>query len=145
IEAKLGLTRSILKYLATLMPQPRITLLTRSPIVERDVDIFRRFDDFRIHLSVTTDDDEVRKAFEPGCASIRRRLESLETLIESGVRAAANVCPLLPMRDPLAFSQKLFEIGVERIWVSGFHEGSGPFSSGTRDAAKRIAAQLGWS
>jgi DNA repair photolyase len=145
IEAKLGLTRSILSYLATLRPQPRITLITRSPIIERDIDVLQKLPEMWVHLSVTTDDDEIRKAFEPGCASIRRRLEAIENLSLAGVKVGANLCPLLPVREPLEFVREVKRRGAKKAWINGFHESSGPFASGTRDNAKSIARELNWT
>lgn len=145
IEAKLGLTRSILEYLATLRPAPRITVITRSPIVERDAELLASIPGLRVHLSITTDDDDVRKAFEPGCASIPRRLRALEALAKKGVTVGANLCPLLPTREPLEFVRLVHRLGAKRVWINDFHEGSGPFSSGTRDRAQTIAKEFGWT
>lgn len=145
VEAKLELTRSIVAYLATLRPQPRVYIISRSPLVTRDIDLFRGFSALRVNLSITTDDDEVRKAFEPGCPSIERRVGALGELIGSRVAAAASLAPLLPMRDPEAFVRRLYELGVRRIWTGTFHPGTEPFRAGTGALAREISGRMGWT
>lgn len=145
IEAKLQLTRSILEALAAIRPQPRVSVVTRSPLSERDIDVFRCFKSFRISMSITTDDDEIRKAFEPGCPSIQRRMQALEAIVRSGIDGHANLAPLLPMRDPLGHLRNLRSIGVKKVWINPFLKGSGQFSSSTRDAAFVLAEQMGWT
>lgn len=63
VERALGLTRGILEALAP--HQPRLVIQTRGPLVVRDADILARFGSVRVNLSIPTDDDEIRKAFEP--------------------------------------------------------------------------------
>jgi DNA repair photolyase len=145
IEAKLELTRSILSHLAKLRPQPSLSLITRSPLAERDTEVFRQFDDFRLHMSITTDDDEIRKVFEPGCPSIGRRLAALEAIARSGVRVAANLAPLLPTRDSGALLRRLCDMGVERLWVNTFLRSDRPFASSTGARALRLAEEMGWT
>lgn len=145
IEAKLRLTRSILETMAAMRPQPSVSVITRSPLSARDIDVFKKLESFRISVTITTDDDEVRKAFEPGCPSIGRRMEALATIAASGVNAHANLAPLLPLRDPLVHVGNIWRMGVRKVWINTFLKGSGPFSSSTGEAAFRIAEELGWS
>lgn len=145
IEAKIRLTRSILEALAAIRPQPRVSVVTRSPLSERDIDVFRRFESFRMSISITTDDDEIRKAFEPGCPSIHRRMQALEAIVKAGIDGHANLAPLLPMRDPLGHLRNLRKIGVKKVWINTFLKGTGPFTSSTKDEAFRIAEEMGWT
>lgn len=72
VERKLKLTRRLLEVLAS-GHRPKLVVQTRSPDVVRDKDLFRRIVDngghVQINLTVTTDDDEVRRTFEPYCPS----------------------------------------------------------------------------
>ena len=145
IEAKLRHTRAILEAMAEHRPQPSVGVITRSPLAARDIDVFKRFSSFRISITIGTDDDEVRKAFEPGAPGIGRRLEALEQIASAGVTTGVNLAPLLPMRDPIGHLRNLKRIGVEKVWVNTFLKGSGPFSSCTGDAAFRVAKELGWT
>ncbi|MGM3366965.1 SPL family radical SAM protein, partial [Escherichia coli] len=84
LEAKVELTREILKLLSQPEHQPTLVIQTRSPLVTRDIDLFRRFENLRVNLSITTDSDLVRRDFEPGCSSIERRLEAARELVAAG-------------------------------------------------------------
>jgi len=143
IEAKLELTRSLLPLLAE--RGASLAVLSRSPLVTRDIDLFKTFERINITMSITTDSDEVRKRFEPQCASIDRRFEALQELTEAGFRTTINVAPLLPLADPQSFAERILETGVSRVHINTFHEASGPFASGTRRPALAIAGELGWT
>lgn len=142
LEAKLEFTRAIVSHLAE--QQAHLIVQTRSPIAARDADLFARFDKVRVNMSITTDDDEIRRRFEPQCASVERRLEAVEKLKAAGIRVAVSVCPMLPMKDPAAFARRLMEIGVHSAYASYFHTGDRAFAAGTRDRAWELAREMGW-
>jgi len=79
-----------------------ITVQTRSPLVLRDVDLFRRSDNIEVGLSVTTADDGVRRLFEPNAPSIGERIKALEELHLAGIRTYAMIAPMLPGAEELA-------------------------------------------
>ena len=79
-----------------------ITVQTKSPLVLRDIDLFRRSDKIEVGLSVTSADDEVRKLFEPSAPSIKERLKTLEELHFAGIRTYAMIAPMLPGAEELA-------------------------------------------
>ena len=143
IEAKLELTRSLLPILAE--RGAHLAVLSRSPLVTRDIDLFEKFDQINITISITTDSDDVRKRFEPQCASIDRRFEALQQLTEAGFRTRINVAPLLPLNNARAFAERIIETGVSRVHINTFHEATGPFASGTRQPALAIAREMGWT
>ena len=143
IEAKLELTRSLLPILAE--RGAHLAVLSRSPLVTRDIDLFKQFDHINITISITTDSDDVRKRFEPQCASIDRRFEALQQLTEAGFRTRINVAPLLPLNNARTFAERIIETGVSRVHINTFHEATGPFASGTRQPALAIAKEMGWT
>ena len=144
VENKLQLTRSLLPILAR--RGARLTVQTRSPLVVRDIDLFQHFDHVRVNLSITTDNDDTRKQFEPGCASIDQRLGAAAQLAQSGIRTGISVAPMLPLNDPSAFARRLAETGAHSIWVNTFHSNTDrPFAAGTRPAALQLARQYGFS
>lgn len=142
IEAKIELTRDIVSVLAD--AEARLVVQTRSPLVARDIDLFSRFKNIRINMSITTDDDEVRQQFEPGCASIGRRLEAVARLKDAGLPVAVCVCPMLPMHDPEGFGRRMRKLGVDAISASWFHMNDKPFAAGTRDPALELIEATGW-
>lgn len=144
-EGRTRITRRILEHLLSLSPLPRVVIQTRSPLVTRDIDLLRRFNKIRVNVSVTTDDDEVRRTFEPNAPTIPARLTALRELKSAGIRTAACLSPLLPVHDPAGFARTLKEIGADRYGVSYFHTGKGAFSAGTREEGLRLSSALAWN
>lgn len=145
VESRTRLTRRILEYLATLSPQPRIVIQTRSPLVTRDIDVLLRFSRLRVNVSVTTDDDEVRRSFEPNAPTISARLAALRELRAAGLRTGCCLAPLLPVRDVTAFAKTLKELGAERYGVSFLHAPREGFAAGSREAGLKLAQAVGWN
>lgn len=142
LEAKIELTREIVSLLCE--AGARLVVQTRSPLVARDIDLFSRFKHLKVNMSITTDDDEVRQRFEPGCASIGRRIEAVVRLKDAGIRTSVCVCPMLPMRDPELFGAKMAKLGVDNLTSGWFHMNDQPFTSGTRDGALELLQETGW-
>ncbi|MEW6108422.1 MAG: radical SAM protein [Nitrospirota bacterium] len=101
VEAKYRLIRRCLEIL--LQYQFPVDILTKSPLVLRDIDLFRKFRDLEAGITITTDNDPVRKVFEPGAPPVNARLNALKKLHEGGIRTYAFIGPVLPMNpDVLA-------------------------------------------
>lgn len=145
IERETRLTRSLLEHLASVSPQPRVHIQTRSPFVLDDIDILKRFERLTVGMSITTDDELVRKAFEPQCASIDRRMAAVEELVRAGVAATISLSPMLPVTDPERFAKKLKTLGARKFYAGFFHENRGDFASGTRPGAWALARAHGWT
>jgi DNA repair photolyase len=97
LEKRYGITRACLELLLAREFAP--VVLTRSALVERDLDLLARFPRAAVGLSIPTDDDRVRAQFEPGGAPIEDRFAALERCSRAGVRTFGVVQPVLPM-DP---------------------------------------------
>lgn len=75
----------------------RVNVLTRSPLCARDVDLFRRFSDIAVGLSIGTDREDIRRLLEPRAPPIPERLAALRALHAADVRTYVFAGPLLPM------------------------------------------------
>src|SRR5579864_4840688 len=62
IEKDLQLTRAILSELLD-YHQVRLVVQTRGPLVTRDIDLLRQFKSVRVNMTITTDNEAVRRAF----------------------------------------------------------------------------------
>jgi DNA repair photolyase len=94
-EARYRLTRGCLEALQEY--GWGFSILTRSPLVTRDLDIFRATPDISVGFSIPTDDDRVRKILEPNAPPIGARLAALKKLHEAGVDTWVFVAPMLPL------------------------------------------------
>jgi DNA repair photolyase len=144
VEKELGLTRAILEELLR-YHRPRLIIQTRAPLVARDLDLLREFEHVQVNMTVTTDDENVRRTFEPTCPPNARRLEAIRQVQEAGVRAAITMTPLLPVRDPVTFAETLLATGVQKFVIQFFHTTTARFVAGTGVAARSMAAQMGWN
>lgn len=144
IERELGLTRAILKELVQ-YHQPSLIIQTRSPLVTRDLDLLAEFGTVQVNMTITTDDEAVRKAFEPHCPSNRARLQAIREVRAAGIDACITMTPLLPVADAHGFAEMLLATGVEKFVVQPFHVTRGKFVAGTRNRALQIVNELEWS
>lgn len=94
-EARHQLTRRSLEMLAEARWPVRV--LTRSPLIRRDVDVLSRFEDVMVGLSVPTLDDALRAAIEPGAPPIEGRLRALRDLADAGLRPFVSLIPAYPL------------------------------------------------
>ena len=94
LEAKYRLSRRCLEILAE--AEFPVTVQSKSVLLLRDVDVFRRFKDIEVGFSIATDDDKVGRLFEPGAAPISERLAAFTELKKAGIRTFAFAGPLLP-------------------------------------------------
>lgn len=95
LEGKYELTKKCLEIL--LAHDFPITILTRSPLVTRDIDLLKKFNECTVGVSVTTNDDAVKNMFEPLTPPFRTRMETLKKLHDSGLKTYAFIGPMLQM------------------------------------------------
>jgi DNA repair photolyase len=120
IEGEREVTRRCLEVLAR-RDWP-LDVLTRSPLVLRDVDQMRRFRRLRVGLSVPTLDDEARKALEPAAPAIAARLRTLGRLADEGFQVYANYSPAYPLTGSVTardVAVAFRDAGVQ--WVNTSH------------------------
>lgn len=144
IEKDLNLTRGIVEELLA-YHQPRLVIQTRSPLVTRDIDLLRQFRHVQVNMTVTTDDEAVRRVFEPTCPSNQRRLEAVRQLADAGIRTCVTMTPLLPVRDPAAFAAQVKASGASRHVVQFFHDSDRRFVAGTGKAALDLCGERRWT
>ncbi|HEY8428000.1 MAG TPA: radical SAM protein [Sandaracinaceae bacterium] len=95
IERKHRITRRCLEVLLPAGFTP--ILLTRAKRVLDDLELLSRYRNVAVGVSIPTDDDAVRRAFEPAADPIEDRLDAMRALHEAGVVTFAVVQPVLPM------------------------------------------------
>jgi len=125
IERRYQLTRRMLLALRDAQVQAGVLLLTRSALIERDLDVLATIANAWTGISIPTIDDAVRRHFEPRAASIPARLATLAAGKAAGLRTFAIVQPLLP--GPIApLADALAEhAGSVRVDVLHGVEGAG--------------------
>jgi hypothetical protein len=93
-----------------------------------------------MHLSVESDRDTLPGLPRPA-ASVERRLEAARALRDLGIRTVVTVSPLLPIRDPRRFFDRIAE-AADAVVLDHFIEGDGtPDGSRTARTALPVAME----
>ncbi len=142
VERRLRLTRGILE--AMLPHRPSLLVQTRGPLVVRDLDLLGRFDAVRVNVSIPTDSEAVRRAFEPRAPTLARRWEALARIREAGVPVGVCVTPMLPLEDPDGFAHRLAAFQPEVVVAEDFHRRRGAFGADTGPIARRRLDEWRW-
>lgn len=112
IEKRYELTRRCLQVFLKLgykFEEFSLSILTRSALVLRDTDLLKRIPNLEVGLTVTTDNEAIRKIFEPKAHSIQSRIETLWRLKACGIKTYAFIGPMLPM-DPKRLTENLAKV-----------------------------------
>lgn len=144
IDKELELTRSILQELLD-FHEVRLVIQTRSPLATRDIDLFQKFETIQVNMTITTDSEDVRKAFEPLCPSNKVRLKAIKEINDAGVNSCITMTPLLPVKDAHQFANDLVQTGIKKFIIQPFHADKGKFVASTREDAMKIVKELEWT
>lgn len=115
-EAEHRITRKCLQVLVR--KDWPIEVLTRSPLVTRDLDLLAQFSQVRVGLSIPMLDDRLRKVLEPNAPPIAARLRTLRRLSDAGIPTFANYTPACPptTHDADAVARTFLDAGAH--WVN---------------------------
>jgi DNA repair photolyase len=94
LEEKYRLTRRLLEQLR--FSRANISILTKSDLVLRDIDLFQQMPTITVGVSLNTTDDVFRQETEPCSSSVLSRLHALKTLHENGIKTWLHVAPIFP-------------------------------------------------
>ncbi len=142
-ERTMRLSRRALELFIRFPPH-RLLVQTRSPMIERDIDLLKELGRTVIaSLTIETDDDSVRRAITPTSASIARRILTAQRLRAAGIYTQVAIAPMLPNR-PDRFAAMLDE-SADRVIVDTYFDGDG--SKGRRTRAlgiEELYSRLGY-
>jgi DNA repair photolyase len=96
-ERKFGLTRKLLQVMAE-FKQP-VGIITKNSLVLRDLDILTEMAQdnlVRVMISITTLDEEIRRAMEPRTSTSVQRLQTIERLTQAGIPTGVMIAPVIP-------------------------------------------------
>ncbi len=136
-EAEMRMMPRLLQVLAD-GPAVRFVVQTRGALVLRDIALLKASGAW-VSFSLTTDDDEVRRLYEPHCDSLSERLEAMVRLREAGIVVHATLAPLLPC-DPAKLANLALNATGRDLVGDALHVRSVKARGATtREAAAQIA------
>ncbi len=118
LEEKYGITRQILRIL--LDSGFPISIQTKSSLVLRDLDLLAQFEDCEVGFTITSLNEDVRKAFEPQSSSTSERLDAIKKLKEKSVTTYVFFGPILPYLSDThleSYFQTLSDLEVDYVYV----------------------------
>jgi DNA repair photolyase len=125
--------------------QPRLLIQTRGPLVLRDLDVLRAFRSLRVNMSIPTDSEAVRLAFEPKSPPLEKRWQAITEVKAAGLPVGICVTPMLPLENPAAFVDRLTTFGPDVLVTQHFHDSGGGFGADTSAAARRLWEDRHWT
>ncbi len=72
------------------------SVLTKSPLLLRDIELFKQIDSFAANLSIPTLDEKAWRASEPHTPHPRKRIEAVAELNRAGIPTGVLIAPLMP-------------------------------------------------
>jgi DNA repair photolyase len=132
---------------ALMAAPPRVfTIQTRGPLILRDLDRLRalsRMLTLRVSFSITTNREDVRRLYEPYCASFELRLAVVGALRDAGIETYATLAPLLPCDSEVLARAAIAATGRDLIGDPLHIRATKRQGATTREAAFRISAAHG--
>jgi len=92
-EKKLKLTRRILENLDK---RTELIIQTKSDLVLRDLDIFKKFKNIEVGLTINSFTGKTKRIFEPLSPTNEKRIKALKTLKINKINTFAFVSPIIP-------------------------------------------------
>lgn len=99
LEKKYKITRKCLEILQR--HDWPVMIQTKSPLVLRDIDLLKKFNEVEVGFTIGTGDEKIREIFEPRAPPIEERVEALKELHKAGIETFVMIAPLLPGADLL--------------------------------------------
>jgi DNA repair photolyase len=129
---------------ALLFASPRVfTIQTRGPLILRDLDRLQALSirtTLRVSFSITTNREDVRRLYEPHCASFEERLNVVRELRKAGIETYATLAPLLPC-DPEELARAALDASGRDLIGDPLHiRATKRHGATTREAAFKISA-----
>jgi len=127
-------------------PPKLFVLQTRGPLIVRDLEKLRDLTArtaLRVSFSITTNREDVRRIYEPHCATIDCRLKAIRELRAAGITVFATLAPLLPC-DPEELARVALEATDQNIIGDPLHvRAVKPRGATTREQAFAISQRRG--
>jgi DNA repair photolyase len=119
IEETLGITRTCLQTLSK--HDCKIQIVTKSPLVTRDIDILRKTPSM-VSITITTENDEIAKLLEPSAPLPSKRLKALCKLLQNNIPTTVRIDPIIPYLNdqPEKLVKELASMGVPQITCSTY-------------------------
>ena len=94
LEKKYQNTRKILEKLVD--TEAEVSILTKSKLVTRDIDLFKQFKNIKVGMSISTLDEDFAKIIERGASKPTDRIRALNQISDAGIETYLFISPYFP-------------------------------------------------
>ena len=101
-EEKELLTRHALELISAY--QFGVTVITKSALITRDIDIYREISEYSpvlCKMTITTADDDLCKLIEPNVSRSSERFQALAKMADNGIFTGVTMMPILPFLEDI--------------------------------------------
>ena len=95
------------------------SILTKSDLVLRDIDILQKMNDASVSVSVAFNDNPTRQKFEANTIDTEARIKALHELVGEGIMTSALICPVIPYITEVEPLIDMLEPITDAIWIYG--------------------------
>jgi len=134
IEKELKLTRRILQ---NMNKGTKLSILTKSDLVLRDIDVIKNFENIKIGLTINGFPENIRNVLEPGAPSHEQRVKALRKIKQEGINTYCFMSPVIPLLTDIERVLKDTN-GIPQYYVIEFIN-MGLAGQRFRDVLKRIS------
>ncbi len=114
-EAQSGQTRTVLKV--CLAKGFSVSILTKSALVVRDLELLRALPDAAVSVSVAFNDNRIRRQFEANTIDTEARIDALRRLKQAGITTNALICPVIPHISEVRPLIDMLAPHADKIWI----------------------------
>ena len=118
-EAEFRQTRQVLAQL--LEKNFSVSILTKSDLVVRDMDLLQEMDHASVSVSVAFNDNGIRQQFEAKTIDTEARIRALQRLRAAGIQTSALICPVIPYISDVPPLIDMLESHTDAIWIYGLN------------------------
>lgn len=97
-----------------------LTLITKSDLVKRDLDLLTQFPQVRVVFSINTVDEELKAQLD-AAPSIARRLSALKTCHDTGLTTVCFIAPIMPGLTDVAAVIHAVRPYCHEIWLDSLN------------------------
>jgi len=120
LEKKYKITREVLKVF--LDYPAKISILTKSNLVLRDLALLKRFKELDVDISLATLNEKWVRLIEPFSSTVKERLECLKILSQEGIITYVLMGPYWPIfTEPETLFKEFKKTGVKHIFTESFN------------------------
>lgn len=99
-----------------------VSVQTKRALVTRDIDVLRRFPKVDVGMTMTSADEKVKRAYEPGASSPDESFKALEELAAAGIETWVYIAPIVPFvteETAADIVRRAAKAGVSTVMVDG--------------------------